>query len=179
MKKKYIFLILLIVLLMNANKVFAVCYKITDTRDDSVIYSNDENLNGYADKSIYKITKYDDVSCSRLEYQDNNLVQCGSMGSFNRKIPEITSWIVTIIQVIVPVILVIMGMIDFVKSIASQKDDEIKKGRQIFIKRLITSVIIFFIVVFVKMLISVVSGDNNENTNIVDCIDCFINNKCS
>lgn len=108
----------------------------------------------------------------------NNKTSCGSMDPFNRKIPEITSWIVTVIQIIVPVILVIMGMIDFVKSIASQKDDEIKRGRQVFIKRLISGVIIFFIVVFVKLLVSFVSGDDSENNNIVDCIDCFINNEC-
>ena len=100
------------------------------------------------------------------------------MGEFNRKIAEITSWIVSLLEIAVPVILVIFGSIDFVKAIVSQKDDEIKKGQQIFIKRLITGIIIFFIVVFTKLLVSAVSGDNNDKKGFIDCIDCFVNNKC-
>ena len=106
----------------------------------------------------------------------NDKVSCGSIGSFNKKIPELTSWIFLIIQVIVPVILVILGVIDFVKALTSQKDDEIKKGQKIFIKRLITGILIFFVVAIVKLVVSML--DNNSN-NILNCVDCFISNKCN
>jgi len=106
-------------------------------------------------------------------------VSCGKIGSFNPKIPEITSWIVTIVEILVPIILVIFGVIDFVKAIVSQKEDEIKKGQQTFLKRALTAALIFFIVVIVKLLVSAVSSGKPESGNIFDCVECFINNKCN
>lgn len=104
-------------------------------------------------------------------------VTCGNINPISQKIPEITSWIVTIIQVLIPVILVIMGSIDFVKAIISQKDDEMKQKQQVFIKRLITSILIFFIVAITKIIVGVFSNANK--TSISNCIDCFISNKCT
>ena len=70
-----------------------------------------------------------------------------------------------------------MGILDLVKSLTGQKDDEIKKGQRTFIKRVITGVIIFFIFSIVKLVISLVGDDNNES--ILNCVDCFINNNNS
>ena len=57
-----------------------------------------------------------------------------------------------------------------------QNQGEVKKGQQIFIKRLIIAVIIFFIAVIVKFIISIIAITNNAN--IVDCMDCFIGGTC-
>lgn len=186
MKKRYLFLLLLVTLLVNINIVKAdFCYEVVNLNTGEITYSSDENLksHGYGDENVYKLTPYNN-SCDELEKKNNgktnfyNKVSCGNMGSFNRKLPEITSWIVTVAEILVPVILVIFGSIDFIKGIISQKEDEIKKGQQVFIKRLITAVIVFFIVVFTKLIISAVSG-SGEKTGLIDCIDCFISNKCS
>jgi len=120
-------------------------------------FSESELLSNY---EIYKLAK----------------VSCGNIEDIPKKIPELTSYAITIIQIAVPVILVIMGSIDLFKGITAQKEDEIKKGQQIFIKRLIVASLIFFIVVVVKLLISVI--DNSSGDNIIDCIDCFISNDC-
>lgn len=107
-------------------------------------------------------------------------VSCGSgegaVTGIPKKIPELTSAAFTIIQIIIPIILVIMGSIDLFKGITAGKEDEMKKGQQMFIKRLVVAAVIFFVVAIVKFLISVVA-DTNE-TNIVDCIDCFVSNDC-
>lgn len=100
-------------------------------------------------------------------------VSCGNITGIPRKIPELTSDIITIIQVAVPIILVILGSIDLLKGVAAQKEDDIKKGKSILIKRLIAAAIIFFIVVIVKLVISIVS-DSVSSNNMIECIDCFI-----
>lgn len=117
------------------------------------------------------------VVCLAIDIEDK--VKCGNIGTFHRKIPEITSWIITVAQVVVPVMLVIFGIIDFVRAISNQKEDEIKKGQQMFIKRIITAVLIFFIVVIVKLLVSAFSSGKAESASLIDCIDCFISNKCN
>lgn len=100
-------------------------------------------------------------------------VSCGGIKQIPKKFPEMTNSIMVIIQIAVPVLLVVMGSIDLVKGVTAGKEDEIKKGQQLFIKRLITGVLIFFIIVVVKFLISLINDATNSE-NIVDCIDCFL-----
>lgn len=89
------------------------------------------------------------------------------------KIANAVHTIVLVIQIAVPVLLVIFGMLDLFKAITAQKDDEIKKGQQMFIKRLISAAIIFFVIAIVKLLISFAAGDDNQN--IMTCANCFLN----
>ena len=104
-------------------------------------------------------------------------VDCGNITRIPAKIPQITSLIVTVAQIAIPVVLVIVGAMDLIKGISAQKEDEIKKGQQMFIKRLAIAALVFFIVVIVKFLISLVADGTNSN-NIGGCIDCFISNNC-
>ena len=93
--------------------------------------------------------------------------------SIDVKLPNMVSTIILVIQIAVPIVLVIFGMIDLFKGIIAQKEDEIKKGQQTFIKRLIAAAIVFFVVIIVKLLISFVAGD--DEPTIMDCANCFIN----
>ena len=103
-------------------------------------------------------------------------VSCGNVTDIPAKIPELTNFAITMIQIAVPVILVVMGSIDLFKGVTAQKEDEIKKGQQLFIKRLIVGALIFFVVVIAKLLISVVA--DTSSANIIECIDCFLSNEC-
>ena len=98
---------------------------------------------------------------------------CGSLSfNFSGMIPYVVSTIVLLIKIVVPVLLVIFGSIDFLKAVVAQKDDEIKKGQQTFIKRLIAAVIVFFVVQVVQLIISFASGDDDS---VVNCFNCFVN----
>ena len=88
------------------------------------------------------------------------------------KIANTVSKIILIIQIAVPIVLVIFGMLDLFKGITAQKEDEIKKGQQIFIKRLLSAAIVFFVIAVVKLLISLVADSSGEN--IIDCANCFL-----
>lgn len=100
-------------------------------------------------------------------------VSCGNVTGIPEKIPELTSFAITVIQIAIPIVLVVMGSLDLFKGLSAQKEDEIKKGQQMFIKRLIYAAIIFFVVVIAKLLISVVA-DSTTSNNIAECIDCFL-----
>lgn len=103
----------------------------------------------------------------------NTKTSCGNITEIPRKIPELTSFAVTLIQIAIPIVLILLGSIDLFKGITANKEDEIKKGQQMFIKRLIYAAIIFFVVIIVKFVISIVA-DATTTENLVDCIDCFI-----
>ena len=102
-------------------------------------------------------------------------VSCGNVTGIPEKIPQLTSYIITVMQVAATVILVILGTVDLFKGITSSKEEEMKKGQQTFVKRLITAALVFFVVLIVKLLVGAIS---NSTGNIITCVDCFVNNDC-
>ena len=78
------------------------------------------------------------------------------------KVAYMIALAVRIIQIVVPILLIIWGMLDLGKAVIAQKEDEIKKGQSTFIKRLI-------VVVIVKLLVGLVSDD--EGGTLAGCID--------
>ena len=91
------------------------------------------------------------------------------------QIPRTVHLIIVVLKIAIPVILVILGMMDLLKGVTASKEDEIKKGQQMFIKRLIAAVIVFFVFTIVQL---VVSFADNSNEGIMNCANCFINNSC-
>lgn len=171
MKKVLFLIIILFSSFLIYDNVSATCFRVK--------YSN--GTTGYStnppDDALDVRTVQNSFCSSRINFNDK--VSCGSIGSFNKKIPEITSWLISLVEIAIPVILAIIGAIDFVKGITSQKEDEAKKGQQMFLKRIITAIIIFFIVAFGKLVVNVFSSGDVESGNVIDCIDCFISNDCN
>lgn len=92
------------------------------------------------------------------------------------KIPKLTKFIYIFLQILVPIAIIILGSLDLLKAVAAQKEDEIKKGQQVFIKRLVGAAIVFFVFAIVKFIISIVS---DNSTSIINCVDCFLKNNDS
>lgn len=62
--------------------------------------------------------------------------------------------VITAIQIGVPIILIIFGMIDLGKAVISSKDDEVKKAQKSALRRLIYAVAVFLVVWLVKLVMS-------------------------
>ena len=105
-------------------------------------------------------------------------VSCGDglLTSIPNAIPKVVSIAYTILQIAVPVILVVTGSLDLFKGLSAQKEDEIKKGQQMFVKRLIAAALIFFVFVIVKVVVSFVA--DGDSVAIMECAECFINHNC-
>ena len=93
-------------------------------------------------------------------------------------IPNLISTIINIIKIAVPILLVIFGMLDLGKAVMAQKEDEIKKGQQTFVKRLIAAVIVFLVIFVVQIVIGLVAP-RGENADVWSCFDCLINGTTS
>lgn len=100
-------------------------------------------------------------------------VTCGPIKELPKKVLEISNTVVNIMQIAVPVVLVLFGMIDLVKAISSQKEDDLKKAQGVLIKRLIMGVLVYFVVVIVKLLLSAIGGNTD---GIWKCVQCFVSN---
>ena len=104
-------------------------------------------------------------------------VACGNLTDIPSKFPKLSSEIFTIIEIAVPLLLVIMGTLDLFKGITADKEDEMAKGRKMFVKRLITGALVFFVFAITKLVISFLDNKTSYN-NITGCMNCFIRNEC-
>lgn len=90
---------------------------------------------------------------------------------------NLVSTIITMIQIVVPILLIIWGMIDFAKAIIGGDEDKIKAGQKTFIKRLIAAIVVFLVVTIVTLLISLVGSlgaENVQKDTITNCLDNFV-----
>ncbi len=97
---------------------------------------------------------------------------CGDFNVPNQLI-NIVHTIVTLIKIAVPIILIILGMLDMAKAVASQKDEEIKKGQKTLLSRCIAAGIVFFVVAIVQLLFSIINGGSDNE--LWNCINSFVN----
>lgn len=102
-------------------------------------------------------------------------VTCGGgILTLDSLIPDMTSLIVTLIKIGIPVLLIIFGMLDLGKAVMAQKEDEIKKSQMLFVKRLLSAALVFFVVVIVQLVFNLVAKGQDQKAGIWDCISCFI-----
>ena len=91
---------------------------------------------------------------------------------------NIVRTVINIIKIGVPIILIVLGMIDMGKAVASQKEDEIKNGQKKLLSRCIAAGITFFVVAIVQLLVGIISSadgsDQNSENSLWSCIEKFV-----
>lgn len=106
-----------------------------------------------------------------VQILESTVIQ-GTCARIPADIFKLVSMIITVLKFGVPVLLIIFGMLDLGKAVVASKEDEIKKGQQMFIKRVISAIIVFFVIVVVQLVINVAAG--NESGSIWNCVQGFI-----
>lgn len=72
--------------------------------------------------------------------------------------------VLDIIKIVVPIILIIMAIVDITKSIVSQDDSKMSKSTKTLVKRLISAVIVFFIVGIIQFVCGLVNNNSLDET---------------
>lgn len=89
--------------------------------------------------------------------------------------------VINIIKIAVPLLLIVWGMLDFAKAIIAKKEDDIKSHQKMFVSRVISAVLVFFIIFVVQLVFSTLdkvekqSGDASDTGSVWDCTKKFIN----
>lgn len=94
---------------------------------------------------------------------------------------QIVRTVIVILEIATPVLIIVLGMVDLLKGVIAQKEDEIKKGQQTFIRRLVIGALVFLAFVLVQFIIGFVTNvlnEESENKAMWNCTNCFINGKC-
>ena len=85
--------------------------------------------------------------------------------------------IIEIIRNLTPVILIIMGSIDFAKAVMSQDDSQIKKAQGAFIKKIIAGIAVFFVIVIIQWIAKIINNADESTGagNASACLDALLN----
>ena len=108
------------------------------------------------------------------------LKKCGDW-EIDPILPAVTSTIVTIIKIGIPLALIFLGMLDLGKAVMANDEKVMKEAQSRLIKRFVYAIIIFILVAIVQLVFNMIgnagkdSATNTEKGNIADCIDLFVN----
>ncbi len=84
--------------------------------------------------------------------------KCGLSARLANWIMKFVNWM----RYIVPVLLILLSVLDFIKAIAADSEDEIKKVTSKFVKRLIVAVIIFLVPLLLEFLLGIFGIPTND-----------------
>lgn len=97
---------------------------------------------------------------------------------------QFIGYVVTVLKIVIPSILIVLGVIALGKAVIAADDKEIKTAANSFIKKFIVAVVIFFIPTIVSALFSFVNfgtdANGNKDEGYENCIKCISNpGKCN
>ena len=83
-------------------------------------------------------------------------------------------YLLLIFKIIIPLIIIVYGMIDFGKAVVAEKDDDIKKSAKSLGRRAIAGIIIFFIPTIVIWVFGQISDYGKEKKGFETCEKCLL-----
>ncbi len=92
---------------------------------------------------------------------------CGILGSKDSKTVLLIKKLYGYVKVIIPIIVIVYGMIDFIKVVFSGKDDDMKKAINNFAKRIIIAIVFILVPTLVSFIIKF-SGVTSQYSGIND-----------
>lgn len=110
------------------------------------------------------------VGCGENTYACKDVIGAGIPGN----IVNIIHYIYVGIQIIVPILLIIFGMIELAKAITAQKEDEIKKAQSGLLKKAVVAILVFLVFSLVRFVFGFAGGKQN----VWGCVDNLVNGTC-
>jgi len=96
---------------------------------------------------------------------ESELGKCGFSARLAVWVRNVVKWV----KYIIPVVLIILGILDFIKAITKDKEEELKKAQSRFIKRLIASALIFIIPFILGFVLDKMGfGEYIEGCNLIE-----------
>lgn len=125
----------------------------------------------YARNQAGKATKnegsYENFNDLKMTY-----AECGDLDRIPVKVPAFTNSVFTLVKVFIPIILIVLGMIDFARAVVSGQEDRMNEATKRFVRRIVAGLLVFFVLAFTQFLVKV--ADPDEKNDMLTCMKCFI-----
>ncbi|MCM1370358.1 MAG: pilin [Clostridium sp.] len=79
------------------------------------------------------------------------------------KTQEIIDWALNLIRIVGIILMIVLGMLDFIKATAAGNEEQVSKAKSSFVKRLIACVVLFILPFIVNILIDIVNNANGSD----------------
>lgn len=112
-----------------------------------------------------------DVSSENVT--DQSYMVCKENTYIPYQIVRVVRSLIELIKYVVPILLIIMGMMDFGKVVFGKPDEQMKKSKSSFMARSVAAILVFLTITIVQMVLGIISTDD-EN---VRCLKCFVLDK--
>lgn len=123
---------------------------------------------------VSKSSKYYDENGNEIKNgelidikEDEEISGCSDL--FGEELVKKINEVMNIIKIAVPILLIIFGISDFFKATFDKSEEDMKKSRDKFIKRIIAAIIVFLVPVFVNLVLKIANSvwdDINPDTCI-------------
>lgn len=104
-------------------------------------YDNDGEVEGECIDQCLTIAELMNTMKTNAGINKGNVGSCGFSARLLSWGRNIVKWV----KYIIPVVLIVLGILDFIRAITKDKEEEMKKAQDKFIKRLIAAALIFII----------------------------------
>lgn len=156
-------------------KIFKLCIIIFICFFALIIDVNAKEVADSQHRNFNIVHKFDE---DPYDFAEAKYIYCGPQVYFPAEVGRLTRPAILILKLITPIIIIILGSIDFARAVAANKAEDISKGQKKFIQRLIAGALVFLVITVVQFVITV-AADNGNDQDLLDCIDCLITNKDS
>lgn len=121
--------------------------------DDMSVFCNDvySSCNYSNGATKYCLDIDEEISKIKAKYGKASVASCGMSDRIIKWLANIVKWV----KYIAPVLVIILGILDFIKAFASGNDDEMKKVKARFVKRLISAALLFIVPFIIEFVLDV------------------------
>ena len=120
--------------------------------EGEVVYSLDK-LTSSSKMSTYIYVKGSD---SKPEPTPSDPKNCGEL--LGEDVVNFINQIMKWIRIFVPILLIGLGILDFTKATFSKSEDDMKKSREKFIKRIVAAVLVFLAPIFINLILELANS---------------------
>ena len=90
------------------------------------------------------------------------------------KVFQVIGYILFILKILIPILIIVLGMIDFGKSAISSDDKAMQKSAMSLVKRIIIGIAIFFVPLLVKIIFNMIGQFSSEmKKDYINCVNCL------
>jgi len=93
-----------------------------------------------------------------LNFVSGGDITCADIIGENGELVDVLNMLVTLVKILVPILLIVLGSLDFVKAIFSGDDSNMKKAQNKFIKRLLIGIIFFLAPSLLKFILEIANN---------------------
>lgn len=141
---------------------------------DSLSQESIPKPRGLTQMRTNQISIYKDPSYIPNDRENNENGICGLLGNENSETVLILKKIYKYLKILIPILIIILSIIDFIKVVVTGKNDDMKKAIDKLVKRIIVAIVFILVPAIIQILINI-SGITsysgiNEGLKAMFCI---------